>query len=128
MIDKRLWSNILRHRVNTILTHPPKTGLPHLIYIDDCRFEHEVEMLREFDTTFWVVRRSEVEPSMNAIALSRHWWGRVIMRVFGNKPIHSSETYWPEIDVTEEFWNTGTLAELEADVRHATNRLMRGGL
>lgn len=125
MIDKRLWSNIMQHRINIILTHPPKPGLPHLIYIDDCRFEHEVEMLKAFNATFWRVRRPEVEPPIATIVMSRHWLTRGLIRLFGNKPLHPSETHWPEIDADEEFWNDGTKAELEADVRMAANGLLK---
>lgn len=125
MIDIRLWSAIMRHRIKIILTHPPKTGLPHLIFIDDCRFEHEVEMLKEFGATFWRVRRPDVEPPMATIVMSRHWLTRALIRLFGNKPLHPSETQWPEIEVEEEFWNDGTKTELEADVRMAVNRLLK---
>lgn len=122
MIDTRLWTTIMEKRLRQAMASPEP---PMAIFIDDCRFPHEIEMLRKLDAKIWVVRRPQVEPSHSEMILSRTKLGRAILRMIFTKPLHLSEVYWCDAEFDEEFYNTGTIEELEVDIRYEVNRLLR---
>jgi hypothetical protein len=122
MIDTQLWTAILRKRLLALKSQEKPPGI---VFIDDCRFPHEIEMLRSIGAEIWLVRRPAVEPPHSEMLLSRFKLGRLLLRLMFTKPLHLSEVYWFDAEVDRELFNNGTVAELQADVRYEINDLLR---
>jgi hypothetical protein len=115
MIDKRLWANITKHRVAEFIEAAKHTGKDKIV-IDDMRFPHEAELMRDLGITIVAIRRPEVEPSRTGVTLSTlrvPSFVRSLMHLlFGIKTIHRSETEWFKIEPDFTVPNRGTVADL----------------
>lgn len=127
MIDPNLWTNALEHEliehINAQggLGKEPGQALPALIVIDDCRFHHEVDMLRRLGAEIWCVRRASVEPGIVQRWLSKSFWPvkQLASFVFDIKPLHISELLWMEMKPDVTLFNNATEADLLATVEAA---------
>jgi hypothetical protein len=122
LISKDLWVRILEKKLKEMADSP---NPPSLVLIDDCRFPHEVEMLRRIGGQLWAIRRPEVEPSSFRLFTSKNKFTKVLMGIFGQKPIHESEVHWWDFDADKILWNDGDEAEFKASVIVEAQRLLR---
>lgn len=136
LIGPDLWVNAIQEQ---IIGHRTKCATSRKkctcagIVIEDVRFPNEWDMIQRLGGVIWLVRRPEYEQHGTRIdywAASKNKlvraFGRALQpvaRLFGFKPVHESELYWPNAPVEAEFWNTGDTAELEASLETHLQRL-----
>lgn len=126
MINPNLWTKVLEQE---LIEHINAPGLdkegeeprPVLIVIDDCRFPHEVEMLKKLGAEIWCIRRAKVEPGVVARMVSKLYepFRSMVSFALGIKPIHPSELLWMDIDPDVTIYNNHSEPELLATVEAA---------
>ena len=111
-IGKELWSRILHHRIEDMLTHTETRRF----VIDDARFHHEMPMLRDLGAVIVAVRRKIVEPTRTDLFFARIPLPKLVRAafhvLFGVRPLHISETEWFGIKPDIVIDNNGPLGGL----------------
>lgn len=119
MINVRLWSDILRNR---IINHGGK-----LVVIEDVRFDHEVEMLKELGAFIICVERPGVSPW--AKTPIKRWIQRnlpALANILGFPAPHKSE----QLDVRKHgipvILNDGSMEQLHTRVKQLVEPYVNG--
>ncbi|AHC30462.1 deoxynucleotide monophosphate kinase [Rhizobium phage vB_RleS_L338C] len=130
MIHPHLWTRVLEAQiVNQIAANesydPPR---PSFIVIDDCRFPHEVDMIRRLGGEIWCIRRAQTEPGIVTRWVSKLPWPlkRLAAFVLNIKPLHPSELYWMDIDEDVTLYNNTSEADLMDTVETAIYERIEG--
>lgn len=126
-IGNDIWVNALQNQIVAYQTKCATEGRPALIVVEDVRQPNEWDMIHRLGGSLWRVRRPEVEPKIgwlcrlcNAPVRWQRMIGKALVplaKPFGLQPVHETEYHWPDAPAEAEFWNTGTTADLEAQVR-----------
>jgi hypothetical protein len=105
MIDTKLWTNVLEKEIIT--------DQVAFVVIEDCRFHHEVAMIRRHGGEIWCIRRASVEPGIVQRWMSKLPWPIKTLAAFvlSIKPLHPSELYWMDIDADVTIFNNGSEQE-----------------
>lgn len=135
MIGTSLWTRALEEELINYIneTGMPKEGeepTPALIVIDDCRFPHEVDMLKKLGAEIWCIRRASVEPGIVSRWVSKFYppFRGLIAFLLGVKSIHRSELLWLDIDPDVTIYNNSSEPELLATVEAALYERRHGAL
>ncbi|QIG76101.1 deoxynucleotide monophosphate kinase protein [Rhizobium phage RHph_I4] len=123
MIHPHLWTKVLEQQIIELIAanegYDP--ARPSFIVIDDCRFHHEVDMVRRLGGEVWKIRRAETEPGIVTRWVSKLPWPfkRLASFVLSVKPLHPSELYWMDIEEDVTLYNNSSEADLLETVKAA---------
>ncbi len=114
MIGKDLWAV---QTVESIAKEAEKGAghfdVPFFVAVDDMRFVHEQDILKEeLDTLTVRVWDSRKAYPYKRMWLARRAWGRALMKVIPALYIHESEAWWNVLPADAVIDNCGTLDEL----------------
>lgn len=123
LLGRDLWAKITADKIKKQAAIRGLLGKtdPMIVVVDDLRFPHEVDVLKhafgEENVTLWRIDTGRPYPKLRTF-LSRHWWGRVLLKPFG-KVIHMSEVWWPVIPVDRVIDNKADVQTLFAGIAAA---------
>lgn len=116
-ISRDLWSNITVRRIR--MDAESRGGeQPLFVVVDDVRYPHELDALRDagFTVQVWRILRPDFRPVRWKMWFARRDWGVTFLKLIG-QPFPGSEAWWEDLPADIEIVNGGSIPVLHKKVR-----------